>query len=76
MFRYGDVGKVCAFALRDSGARVLVTECDPFCALHSCTLQAVIVVLQMVAIEMVMSETSWFLSTGNFNISTLAPRAC
>merc|ERR1711981_893884 len=26
---YGDVGKGCAFALRGSGARVLVTECDP-----------------------------------------------
>ena len=32
VFRYGDVGKVCAFALRDSGARVLATECDSFCA--------------------------------------------
>ena len=31
-FRYGNVGKVCGFALRHSGARVLVTECDSFCA--------------------------------------------
>ena len=34
VFRYGDVGKVYAFTLRDSGARVLVTECDP-CALQA-----------------------------------------
>ena len=66
VFRYGDVGKVCAFALRDSGARVLVTECDPFCVPQSC-FEGV----QMVAIETVMSETSLFLSTGNLNISTL-----
>ena len=65
-FRYGDVGKVCAFALCDSGVRVLVTQCDPFCALQSCS-----VVVQMEDIETVVSETSLFLSTGNFNISTL-----
>jgi adenosylhomocysteinase len=29
---YGDVGKGCAKALRDFGARVLVTEIDPICA--------------------------------------------
>merc|ERR1719181_595463 len=33
---YGDVGKGCAFALRGGGARVLVTECDPICALQAC----------------------------------------
>merc|ERR1712125_87830 len=33
---YGDVGKGCAFALRGAGARVLVTECDPICALQAC----------------------------------------
>ena len=76
LFRYGDVGKVCVLVFRDSGARVLVAECDPFCALHSCTLQAVIVVLQVVAIEMVMSGTSLFLSIGSFNIITLVPRTC
>merc|ERR1719354_1358416 len=32
---YGDVGKGCAFALRGGGARVLVTECDPICALQA-----------------------------------------
>merc|ERR1712127_598317 len=33
---YGDVGKGCAFALRGGGARVLVTEIDPICALQAC----------------------------------------
>ena len=30
---YGDVGKGCASAMKNSGARVYVTECDPICAL-------------------------------------------
>merc|ERR1711916_318636 len=33
---YGDVGKGCAFALRGSGARVFIAECDPICALQAC----------------------------------------
>jgi adenosylhomocysteinase len=32
---YGDVGKGCAHALRGQGARVLVTEIDPICALQA-----------------------------------------
>ena len=32
---YGDVGKGCAQALRGMGARVLVTEIDPICALQA-----------------------------------------
>jgi len=30
---YGDVGKGCASAMKNCGARVVVTECDPICAL-------------------------------------------
>merc|ERR1712023_164346 len=33
---YGDVGKGCAFALRGSGSRVIISECDPICALQAC----------------------------------------
>jgi adenosylhomocysteinase len=33
---FGDVGKGCAQAMRGSGARVYVTECDPICALQAC----------------------------------------
>ena len=32
---YGDVGKGCAQALRGLGARVLITEIDPICALQA-----------------------------------------
>ena len=32
---YGDVGKGCAAALRGQGARVVVTEVDPICALQA-----------------------------------------
>ncbi len=32
---YGDVGKGCAQSMRDLGARVLITEIDPICALQA-----------------------------------------
>merc|ERR1719414_2124736 len=65
---YGDVGKGCAFALRGAGARVLVTEIDPICALQACMEG-----FQVVTIESVVSEIDIFTSaTGNFNIITLA----
>lgn len=33
---YGDVGKGCAESLRAQGARVIITEIDPICALQAC----------------------------------------
>jgi len=33
---YGDVGKGCAQAMKGLGARVVVTEIDPICALQAC----------------------------------------
>jgi adenosylhomocysteinase len=33
---YGDVGKGCASALKSQGARVIITEVDPICALQAC----------------------------------------
>jgi len=64
---YGDVGKGCAFALRGSGARVLVTECDPICALQACMEG-----FQVVTMDDVVGEVDIFTSaTGNFNIITL-----
>jgi adenosylhomocysteinase len=33
---FGDVGKGCAQAMKACGARVVVTECDPICALQAC----------------------------------------
>merc|ERR1712113_975432 len=64
---YGDVGKGCAFALRGSGARVLVTEIDPICALQACMEG-----FQVVTLEEVVGEIDIFTSaTGNFDIITL-----
>merc|ERR1712230_305086 len=63
---YGDVGKGCAFALRGSGARVLITECDPICALQACMEG-----FQVVTMEQSVAEADIFVSsTGNFNIIT------
>merc|ERR1711937_919450 len=65
---YGDVGKGCAFALRGCGARFIVTECDPICALQACMEG-----FQVSPIEDVVSEADIFIScTGNFKIITLA----
>merc|ERR1711975_107111 len=64
---YGDVGKGCAFALRGAGAWVLISECDPICALQACMEG-----FQVVTLEEVVSEVDIFVSsTGNFNIITL-----
>merc|ERR1711897_121180 len=64
---YGDVGKGCAFALRGAGARVLVTEIDPICALQACMEG-----FQVVTMESVVHEIDIFTSaTGNFDIITL-----
>jgi len=65
---YGDVGKGCAYALRGAGARVLVTEIDPICALQACMEG-----FQVVTLESVVGEIDIFTSaTGNFDIITLA----
>merc|ERR1712137_375397 len=64
---YGDVGKGCAFAMRGAGARVLVTECDPICALQACMEG-----FQVATMEDVVGEIDIFVSTtGNFKIITL-----
>merc|ERR1712072_537722 len=64
---FGDVGKGCAFALRGGGARVMITEVDPICALQACMEG-----FQVVAMESVVGEADIFISsTGNFKIITL-----
>merc|ERR1712130_413662 len=63
---YGDVGKGCAFAMRGAGARVLITECDPICALQACMEG-----FQVVTMEQLIGGVDIFCSsTGNFNIIT------
>merc|ERR1712099_121055 len=64
---YGDVGKGSAFAMRGSGARVLIAECDPICALQACMEG-----FQVVTVESALSEADIFVTTtGNFKIITL-----
>jgi adenosylhomocysteinase len=61
---YGDVGKGCAEALKGQGARVLVTEVDPICAL-----QAAMDGFQVVRLDEVVGDVDIFVTTtGNFNI--------
>jgi len=64
---YGDVGKGCAFAMRGAGARVLITEIDPICALQACMEG-----FQVVKMESVVGEVDIFVSaTGNKDIIRL-----
>jgi adenosylhomocysteinase len=63
---YGDVGKGCAESLRGQGARVLVTEIDPICAL-----QAAMEGYQVVRLEDVVETADIFITaTGNKDIIT------
>jgi adenosylhomocysteinase len=63
---YGDVGKGCAESLRGQGARVIVTEVDPICAL-----QAAMDGYQVATLEDVVETADMFITaTGNFNIIT------
>jgi len=64
---YGDVGKGSAFALRGAGARVLISEIDPICALQACMEG-----FQVATLESVVGEMDIFVTTtGNFNIIRL-----
>merc|ERR1719262_1209429 len=63
---YGDVGKGCAFAMRGAGARVLITEIDPICALQACMEG-----FEVTKLEDVVHEIDIFVSTtGNKDIIT------
>jgi len=63
---YGDVGKGCARSMSSYGARVVVTEIDPICAL-----QATMEGFEVKTIEDVLSEGNIYVSaTGNCNVIT------
>lgn len=63
---YGDVGKGSAESLRGAGARVLVTEIDPICAL-----QAAMDGFEVVTMEEACTRANIFVTaTGNVNIIT------
>jgi adenosylhomocysteinase len=64
---YGDVGKGCAESLRGQGARVIVTEIDPICAL-----QAAMDGYQVVRLADVLSTADIFITaTGNKDVITV-----
>ncbi len=63
---YGDVGKGCAESLRGQGARVIVTEIDPICAL-----QAAMDGYQVATMEDVVATADIFVTaTGNRDVIT------
>ena len=65
---YGDVGKGCAQSLKGQGARVIVTEIDPICAL-----QAAMEGYQVLTLEDTLSYADVFVTTtGNYSIITAA----
>ncbi len=64
---YGDVGKGCAHSMRSYGARVLVTEIDPICAL-----QAAMEGFEVTTMEEAVKEGNIFVTTtGNKDIITI-----
>ncbi len=68
---YGDVGKGAAKALHGQGARVIVTEIDPICAL-----QAVMDGFQVARLEDVLDSGDFFITaTGNLGVVTAAHMA-
>jgi adenosylhomocysteinase len=63
---YGDVGKGCAQSLRGQGARVVITEIDPICAL-----QAAMEGFEVTTLDDVLETADLFVTTtGNKNIIT------
>ena len=66
VFGYGDVGKGCAESLRGQGARVIVTEIDPICAL-----QAAMDGYQVTTLDDVVATADIFITaTGCFDVIT------
>ena len=64
---YGDVGKGCARSMRSYGARVLVTEIDPICAL-----QAAMEGFEVTTVEDALAEGDIYVTTtGNKDVITL-----
>ncbi|MCG8471977.1 MAG: adenosylhomocysteinase [Desulfobacterales bacterium] len=63
---YGDVGKGCARSMRGYGARVMVTEIDPICAL-----QAAMEGFEVVTMEDAVDKGDIFVTcTGNYHVIT------
>lgn len=68
---YGDVGKGCARSMRGYGARVLVTEIDPICAL-----QAAMEGFEVTTLEDALKEGNIYVTTtGNCDVITVEDMA-
>ncbi|SCY70598.1 adenosylhomocysteinase [Desulfoluna spongiiphila] len=66
VFGYGDVGKGCARSMRGYGARVMVTEIDPICAL-----QAAMEGFEVLTMEDAVDKGDIFVTcTGNYHVIT------
>lgn len=64
---YGDVGKGCAASMRHYGARVIVTEIDPICAL-----QAAMEGFEVTTVERALAEGDVYVTTtGNKDVITI-----
>lgn len=64
---YGDVGKGCAHSMRSYGARVIVTEIDPICAL-----QAAMEGFEVTTVENALKEGNIYVTTtGNRDVITI-----
>ena len=61
---FGEVGKGCAQAMRGQGARVMITEIDPICALQACMEG-----YEVVTVDDVVGECDLFVTaTGNMKV--------
>jgi adenosylhomocysteinase len=64
---YGNVGKGCAEAFKSQGARVVVTEIDPICALQACMNGYTVLPIE----DVVKNADIFITTTGNVDIITL-----
>jgi adenosylhomocysteinase len=68
---FGDVGKGCAESLRAQGAKVIVTEVDPICALQASMQGYSVLTLE----DVIESADVFITATGNCSIITVADMA-
>src|SRR6201984_3344407 len=68
---YGDVGKGCAESLRAQGAKVIVTEVDPICALQASMQGYPVLTLE----DVVQTADVFVTATGNRDIITAGDMA-
>jgi adenosylhomocysteinase len=71
IFGFGDVGKGCAESLRGQGAKVIVTEIDPICALQASMQGYPVLTLD----DVIETADIFITATGNKDIITAADMA-